>query len=345
MFINSYRYKKSVAQTITFTTNKNGTFNPSITSLDVVTWSVSGESDQTTNNPSFSLDGTDRAVTITTVDASLITAIAFNSQNIKGILDLSLLTGCTSFRTYLNAELTQIINPVSSAIISIYLSYNCGLTGVLDLSGLSGFGGNFQVSSNPSLNSIIFPNSSTPILNFNMQSCGLTGVIDASGLTGLGGDINFYLNSQLTQFIFPTSPQTITRLQGYNCKITGVFDLSGLTGLGGSLVMPNNTLMTSVLFPNSSNNFSSIRFETCGNGVLDWSPLTGVITEIQIHNNGMTSAEADENIVSIDNNLNLTTSLNIGGTNGALTDGSVTGFDGLQAKLNLEGEGVTVTAN
>ena len=80
-------------------------------------------------------------------------------------------------------------------------------------------------------------------------------------------------------------------------------------------------------------------------GVIDWTKLTGNVDAIRLENNSFTAAESDENIVSIDTNVSLITSLNIAGTNAALTDGSVTGFDGLAAKDNLITEGVSVTYN
>jgi hypothetical protein len=79
--------------------------------------------------------------------------------------------------------------------------------------------------------------------------------------------------------------------------------------------------------------------------VIDWAKFTGTIANINIRNSNFTSAESDENIVSIDTNVSLVTSLNIAGNNGALTDGTVTGFDGIAAKDNLILEGVSVTFN
>jgi len=80
-------------------------------------------------------------------------------------------------------------------------------------------------------------------------------------------------------------------------------------------------------------------------GVLIWSPLSGAITTIDIKNNAFIAAESDENIVNIDNLGTLTTALDISGTNAALTDGAVTGFDGITAKDNLVAAGVSVTFN
>lgn len=425
---------------IEFTTNKNGTFDPSITTSDssIATWKVTGETPQVTNTPSFSLTGDDETVTLTIADFTKITNFDISSQNIKGTIDISLLTLCTSFildtnslltevtnpvnsatieryevhlcnitgvldlsdfsnlsgivRGYSNSLLTSITNPISSGTINVYEFYSCDLTGTLDVSDLSGLQSEFEVNDNSNLTSIDFPTSSGLFSRIHCYSCNLTGIIDISNLTGLGGIVRFYSNPNLTGLTLPTSSTNISHFEVYSCDLTGTLDVSGLSGLGGEFEVWNNPNLTSITLPVASNNFnlfyayscgltgtldlsnitlnnsSQIRLQlnsgltdvtfpassaniiniwiySTGIGVLNWSALSGTVTKIDIQDNVFTNAESDENIVLIDDNINLTTTLDIAGTNGALTDGSGTGFDGLAAKDQLIVEGVSVTYN
>jgi hypothetical protein len=64
---------------LTFTTDANGTLDPYIVTSDssAATWLVSGEASQYTNEPSWELDGTTRAVKVWFDDPSKVTQIRF----------------------------------------------------------------------------------------------------------------------------------------------------------------------------------------------------------------------------------------------------------------------------
>jgi hypothetical protein len=285
---------------MTFTTNKNGTFAPFITTSDssVAIWEVSGEPSQTTNTPSFTLDGTDRTVNLKIADFSKINLINFIAQNIKGELNLSLLTNCTDFQIHQNTEISSIINPTNTTIVTRYDASVCSITS-----------------------------------------------LNISNFANLGNQLRLQTIPNLISLILPASTQTFTQFYVYDCDITGTLDLSDLIGLSSDFRLHSNPNFTGLILPTTSNNFSIIYIYGCNLGVIDWSPLSGSIASIRIENNNFTSAESDENIVGIDTYINLTTDLNIAGTNGALTDGSVTGFDGLAAKDQLIIEGISVTYN
>ena len=266
--------------------------------------------------------------------------------NLTGTLDLSGLTGLAgNIYLYSNPNLTGITNPVSSQTITKYHAYACDITGTLDLSGLTGLGGEFNVNGNSNLTDITNPISSKLFTLYNAQACDITGTLDLSGLTGLGGQFTVTSNPNLTGITNPVSSQTFVYYKAPACGLTGTLDLSGLTGLGGQLYIYSNSSLTSAIFPATNKAFSNIWIYSCAIGVLNWAPLAGAITNIDIKNNAFTSAKSDENIVDIDTNVNLTTTLNIAGTNGVLTDGAVTGFDGITAKDNLVAGGVAVTFN
>jgi hypothetical protein len=331
---------------ISFTTNKNGTFAPFIETSDgsVATWNIEGEAEQVSNSPIYTLDGSDKNGTITIDDFSKVTKFEFFDDGLKGTIDCSLLINCTSYKFNNCSGLTSIINPISDALVTTYTAPSCNLTGTLDMSVFSNLGGSFQVQSNPNLTAISTGTSTQIFSQYYFYSCNITGSIDLSGYSNLGGVISYFGNSNLTSISFPTSSQLITTINGYQCNITGVLDVSGLN-ISGNFKVDRNPNLTNVLFPTTSNNFATIYIYLTSIGVIDWTKLTGQITSILISNNNFTSAESDETIVLIDTNVNLTTSLNIAGTNGELTDGTTTGFDGLAAKDNLITEGVSVTFN
>ena len=280
------------------------------------------------------------------ISSEAFTAYSAYSCDITGTLDLSGLTGLGGdLRLYSNSNLTGVTNPTSPQVFTIYHIYSCNLTGTFDLSGLTGLGGELRCESNSNLTGITNPVSSQIFTIYRLDQCDITGTLNLSGLTNLGGFLNVFGNSNLTGITNPISSRTFTTYSAVLCNLTGTLDLSSLTGLGGGLYLYSNALLTSVVFPASNKAFSTIEIYSCAIGVLIWNPLTGAITAIDIKNNAFTSAESDENIVNIDVGINITTSLNIAGTNGVLTNGAVTGFDGITAKDNLVAAGVAVTFN
>lgn len=468
---------------ISFTTNKNGTFEPFIGTSDasIGTWEVEGFGIQNTNNPSYTLDGADRLVTLKISDFTKIDEFNITGEDVKGTIDLSLLTDCLTFDLSENPLLTAIQNPVNAQVLTAYRAFNNALS-VVNMTTFSNFGGIFVISGNTPLTTLTVPATSNAFSSFNISNCPNIVTVDISVLTGLAGALRFYGNTAMTTISLPISSGLFSIIEGYNCTsltsldlsmfndIGGVIDVkgntvmttltlpsstrnisrfdayncsaltavnvSGFTNLNGVFRVFNNAAMTSLIFPISAGNFTSINFTDCPGltsvdmstltgfggafrcynctslvtltlptstrsitlfeayncaftsldlstltnmsnfvdisrtstltsvllpitanafndvciyqtsiGVVDWSVLTGAIQRIDIANCGFTSAESDENIVIIDNNVNLVAGLTMDGTNGILTDGTITLFDGLQAKANLEGEGVTVLAN
>jgi hypothetical protein len=212
------------------------------------------------------------------------------------------------------------------------------------VSGLTGLSGQFYVSNNPNLTQILNPtyhSTSVSTLGYSISNCNLTGTLDISNFSILNA-LNASGNANLTQILNPTTNSEVNLYHAYNCNLTGTLDVSGLSGLGTDFRAYGNINLTNIINPASAIDFNIYYVYGCSIGVLNWQTLTGTFNYIQIHDNAMTAAEADENIVLIDTYINLVTSLNIGGNNADLTDGSVTGFDGLSAISSLISEGVTV---
>ena len=271
--------QQAVSLQIQFVTDKNGTFDPSISVSDasVATWAVTGETPQVTNTPSFTLTGADETVTLTIADFSKITGIDWDGQNIKGSLDVSYLTDCLKFKLQQNAALTGITNPTNSTIITEYWAFSSNITGGLDLSGFSNLGLSVSLWGNSNMTGITFPTSSRPFNILNIYSCNLTGTLDLSGLTGLGGTCQLFSNPNLTSITFPTSSNSFSSLYAYSCNLTGTIDISGLTGLGGDVRFYSNSSLTSITFPTSSTAFSILSFGSCNiTGNIDISGLTGL---------------------------------------------------------------------
>ena len=103
----------------------------------------------------------------------------FDASDVSGIVDLTTLSGITGFGMAHRPKVTQIINPTNNLNISQYYVNNnggyavTGLTGTLDLSTLTGLGGDFSAQNNPLLTEIINPVSSNVFYGYNTVACGI----------------------------------------------------------------------------------------------------------------------------------------------------------------------------
>ena len=110
--------------------------------------------------------------------------------------------------------------------------------GTLDISGLTGLGGTFNVQYNSSLNMIENPVSSNSITLYYASFCDLTGTLDVSGLTGIGGNFSVQSNFNLSEILFPDGSLSFSGFYLDNCAFTSLdlsnFDLSGITQLNNN---------------------------------------------------------------------------------------------------------------
>lgn len=298
---------------ITFTTNSSSsTWTPLTTTYDssLQIWTIEGYGTIVANSPIFDLSGN-------TANDNLLVTVR--------------MTDLTQWKEIQFVDL--------------------GIVGVLDISLLTNLGSRININNNSALSEIIFPitqNNNEFILLY-IHSNGLASIdLDISMFNNLKGDLRIYGNglNSISLTDNNISNNTFTQFRILNEPSISTIDITGFSGINGtSVLITDNTALTDVDLPTSAGNIDNIYVARCAIGVLDWNRLTGTIQDIDISDNGFTSAESDENIVSIDTNITLTTSLIIDGTNGVLTDGTVTGFDGLGAKDQLIIEGVSVTYN
>jgi len=196
------------------------------------------------------------------------------------------------FRVDTNPNLTEILNPVSSRAITKYNAVSCDLTGILDVSGLTGLGGSFNVGANTNLTQILNPTSSQNFTEYAAYSCNLTGTLDVSGLTGLGGVFNVGNNDNLNYILHSASSINFAQYNVTSSGLMGTLDLSGLSGLGGSFNIQYNPSLNTIENPTSSRPFSSYFASFCDlTGTLDVSGLTGL--------GGSFSVQGNDNLTSI----------------------------------------------
>ena len=166
-----------------------------------------------------------------------------NNCNLTGEVDLSGLYGLGMnipqgmyFHAYGNPNLTSLKLPTSPYSISIFNCASCNLTGVLDVSGLTGLGvthGNFIVNYNRNLTNVLFPDCSGAFNTIYMNDCSLNGTLDLSKLRRLGYNLNngmnlgLNANRGLTSILFPNSSTgSLNIFDASGCNITGRLDIN-----------------------------------------------------------------------------------------------------------------------
>jgi hypothetical protein len=195
--------------------------------------------------------------------------------------------------------------------------YSCNLTGNLDLTPLSGLGGEFYVNNNLNLTGITHSPSSQNFTRYWANNCNLTGNLDLTPLSGLGGDFRSYSNPNLTGITHTQSSRNFTSYSVYSCNLTGNLDLTPLSGLGGNFQAHSNSNLTGITHTQSSQNFSNYSVHSCNlTGNLDLTPLSGLGGNFSIYNNtgltNITHTQSSQNFTSyLANNCNLTGNLNL----------------------------------
>jgi hypothetical protein len=238
----------------------------------------------------------------------------------------------------------------------------------LDLTPLSGLGGDFQVHFNSNLTGITHSPSTEIFTYYQANNCNLTGNLDLTPLSGLGGSLFLFSNSGLTNVTFTANTQNFIVIDIYLCNLTGTLDLSPLTKLGGSnsgitysiVRLRSNPNLTNIIFPNSNQFFKNLGIVqgneafalfNCNLDYVDFTPLSGAtlvsgttqgIPIINLRNNGMSTTDVNHILIDFSGNATYNptgwsnVNLNISGTNGA-PDSSSGGYDGIAARNFLTG--------
>lgn len=240
---------KSQQVVMSFKTNKNGTFNPSMTvTSGILKWIINGV-EYVTNNPSVALTGETVDVIILSngvTEGTGLLAAQFYSQNIIGMLDFSFFTLTNVLRTHSNPLLTGLSFRSTPQTIGPCELYSCNLTGNLDLSNLALTGGCLAYL-NLNLTSISFKASGNTG-QVRLNNCNLTS-LDLSGWT-ITTLFYAYSNPNLTSITFSTNANTgaisvastkLPALNLTNFRVNGLFEAN------------NCTLLTSITFSSLAN--------------------------------------------------------------------------------------------
>jgi hypothetical protein len=136
-----------------------------------------------------------------------------SNNNMTGTHDVSMLTGWGGdIRGNGNVNLTTLVCPTSSTIISIFWWNGCNL-GYLDISGLLNIGGNFQVQTNPNCQYLTLPTTiNRQFTTFNASGCSL----DVTSVDAVFSKLNTWYTANP-----PTANLTINLSGGTNAALTG----------------------------------------------------------------------------------------------------------------------------
>jgi hypothetical protein len=205
-------------------------------------------------------------------NSNLTNNITINSPN---IVDL---------RVNGNPNLTGITHVIVTANTSVYDVNTCNLTGNLDLTVFTNFGGQLSASNNPNLTGITHTSSNRSFTSYSVNSCNLTGSLNLSMLTNLAGQFQAALNPNLTGITHTASSQNFSQYSVYSCNLTGNLNLP-FSGLGGVFTVYNNPNLTGITHIASSRTFTQYDAYSCnlsGNLILPFSGLGGIF---RVHTN------------------------------------------------------------
>lgn len=195
---------------MSFQTDKNGTFDPSMTiASGTLRWVIDGE-EQITNSPSKVLTGSTVNVQVfanTVSFGASVSDVSFESQNIIGIVAFDyFIINALIFFIDSNPGLTDITFSASGNVSTlVFRASSCNLIGIFDLSGWT-FNQQLQLDLNPNLTDVTFNASGNVFTILSIPACNLTGTIDLSSWTAqvVNASISIGTNPNLTAIVQPT---------------------------------------------------------------------------------------------------------------------------------------------
>lgn len=199
----------------------------------------------------------------------VVNGLPLDGSDQYGTVDMSTLTGITNFSMAHRPKVTQIINPITTIPISNYTFSNngsypvTGVTGTLNISGLTSLSGNFMGQQNPNLTKILSPVTNGSFYYYNLVNCNLTGNHDISGLNNLGGQFLITNNGNLTGITHCYTPQVFTHYYLDQNNITGNHNMSMIPNLGGIFSIYGNPNLTSITHTASTQSFSYYAMYSC----------------------------------------------------------------------------------
>lgn len=193
----------------------------------------------------------------------------------------------------------------------------------------------FMLLNNYNLQAINFDPRQTEMGGFNANNCAFT-ELDFKNIvfTQVAAPIRLEGISELTAINNLKGVQRA--LIAYGLSLTGVLDLSEFSINAYTYLYENYNLENIILGSTEFYRGNFLLYD-CNLGVINWDDAgeIGNGANIQIYNNTMSAAEVDENLTRLDSCGAENCTLDISGNNAAPTDGSVTGFDGIAAAINL----------
>lgn len=252
--------------------------------------SLSGNLDTTNLTISSSLHCDNNNLTGITLQPTSLPFTLFRvaDNNLTGTVNLTGLTGIGGTVTlYNNPNLNSILFSNTNTIDYFY-SYNCDLTGTLNLTGTTILK-TIILYNNPNLNKVVFSPSATGMYLIQIYSCDLDDldlsnvVWSAESTTSL---IDFKDNYSLTGITFPSNVNGyITQIRGSNTNISGNMDLTilgnnhiGYVGYGGNIGMIDFvgcSGLTGITIPNTDGEVNYIGLSDCDlQGTLNLSGIT-----------------------------------------------------------------------
>jgi hypothetical protein len=375
-----YNSRNNIADVLTF--QKSGatsSFDPTITFSSGsrrVSWKLDNGSSitQTAGNSiiytGFTSDSAIRTIEMRGVGFKNITTFNLSNDNLYNDLNVYKLSGLTNFQVSNNINLTGITHAPSppSNTFSVYFANNCNIIGNLDLTPLSGLGGQFYVYDNPNLTGITHAPIGFNFSQYYAYNCNLLGNFNMSttNFTGIGS-LFINNNTNLTGLTY-LSNFAVDRLKINDCDLTGTLDLSTMllgnfdTPVNGYVHLQNNPNLTNLILGNYSAPFGNpfgdtIDVSNCNLGYIDFNVLAtssflsslGNPATIKLNDNNMSASEVNTILYDFLSNALFNSSnwsnivLNIGGTN-ADPDNTSGGYDGLAAIATLTGTyGWTIT--
>ena len=121
-------------------------------------------------------------------------------------------TKCTFFRVHDNLDLESITFPTHALVVTRVSASSCGLTGTVNLSGLTKLSGTIELNFNTQMTGINLPASAEIITLFSVSFGNLTGTLDLSSLTKLSGVVELVDHPLLTGVTLPPSAEVFTRI-------------------------------------------------------------------------------------------------------------------------------------
>ena len=288
-----FNSRNDIAQVLTFQkSGSTSSFNPTITFTSGsrrVSWRLDNGTniEQTAGNgltyTGFTSDTGIRTIQMRGNGFKNLNQLSLNNDNIYGNIDLSLLPNLIYLSLSNNLNLTGVTHTSSPQNFTNYLLNNCNLTGNLDLTPLSGLGGDFRVNNNINLTGVTHTASTQIFTNYIANSCNLKGNLDLTPLSGLGGNFRINNNINLTGITHTSSSQIFTNYNVISCNIIGNHNLSMFPNLGGTLQFSQNTNLTGITHTASTQNITLYTAQNCeltGNHNLSWFPNLGGIVSI-----------------------------------------------------------------